>query len=175
MSTMNAQISNNRRLKKMTNIAWQNVPLRGRFVCLANDLLVFKKVIINPSKNTKGVATLVIPRGTVVYKSSDKGDDRNKCRAEQATVVKINPVDRGTFNLTMKEVQKAYSIHTFGYGTTDDKTSKVGQEFELTEGVFRFIYRPLTRVYPLKGFSFENDACESGIHFFTKLEQAIAY
>lgn len=166
MSTINAQISNNRKGRVFT---LGKAPVKGVFIKLEKDLIVYKKVVIQLKKETKGIATLVIPAGTVIYKANGVDrEDKNKCRAEQAIVLKVQ-------DLNGKEVKVGWSTHEFYPG--HNKTSKPGQEFERLGdwGSYRFVYRPLTKVFPLEAYSFDDEACKSGIHFFMTADQAISY
>lgn len=169
MSNINANIMLNRKLnQRNTVVICNSTPSNGKFVKLKNDILGHKKVYSTLNRENYALITLVIPEGTIVYKSSDGYGccDHGKCRAEKAIVVKINDVRSD------RSLKEAYSLHG-SYSKTYEKNKSF---IRLGDDKFHFIYHPLTTICPIgKLFSFQEEACAPGIHFFEDRDQAEAY
>jgi hypothetical protein len=108
-----------------------------------------------------GIATLVIPAGTIVFKSGS-GNDKNKCRAEKAIVVKVETREG-------KEVPRGVAMHAIR--VVNDPTNYIKD----CDKYYRAIYKALTVVTSEYGYCFDKSACRSGIHFFMTREEAINY
>jgi hypothetical protein len=163
MSTINANIVNNRKKQLGTRVIPKSTtPIKGAFVMLKNDIMVYKKVFIPTNDGLRyGVATLVIPAGTIVYKSDHRNNVANKCRAEKAIVIRVEDMEGNT-------VKRGFAMRTIG--CPKDRT-----KYYNDQGGYRLIYKELTVVTPEYGYSFSSHACTSGIHFFLTKARAVSY
>ena len=126
----------------------------SRFV-LDKDTIVYKKVFV-PSKRGKyligwnnekviqAIATLLIPKGAIVYgecytdnKNEKQSMERHQYRASRAKILKIKTIGG------KRKVEQAVS-----WWDAD------------------FIYKIGKTIRPTSGFSRSNEICQSGIHFF---------
>ena len=108
------------------------------------DVIGYKKVY---NRGRICIATLWIPKGTLVGAYDEKWNVNRKLRAEKALPLRIEllyPRDG-----QLKLVDSAYSWWDS-----------------------RFIYRTLQEAVPTRPFSRRRDECESGIHFFLARKEA---
>jgi hypothetical protein len=120
----------------------------SKFREVTEPLRVFKKVRVDAYYYGRGyaIANLIIPKGAFIYAGDTVGSmDRHdrKMRASEAKVHSIVGLDR-------KRLDRACS------------------SFAPT-----FVYRVGDVVRPVYGFSWEADQCESGIHFYLNLGDAL--
>lgn len=123
------------------------------------DRIVFKKAIL-PRTSDDGrqmcptaLVTLLIPKGTLFNPPQEK----SKCRAERATVLRIEKIENGKVT---KEIKSAHSYHQWAqYGK-----NRLDRPW-YTKGKKLFV----------RDFSCTSEACAEGIHFFETSELALNY
>lgn len=119
---------------------------------VTKPLHVFKKVFRGARHYGPVIANLIIPTGAHVYHNGDGAFDARikihyrKMRASKAYVHSLVPLHG---KLPLKSAVSGYSSN--------------------------FVYRPGESVVPTEGFSYDDGACGSGIHFFLNLADAMKY
>ena len=121
------------------------------FYEVVKPLYVFKKTITTGDTFRSCITNLIIPKGTIIYCCANVFDYFNqrsdrKMRASRAIV--------------HSSVRIA-------------DTNKTDNTWSLQDATF--IYKNGKTVNPRFGFSMKNSHCESGIHFFLNLQDAIDY
>lgn len=126
---------------------------RANFYTVKKDLKVFKSIHCTAPRNSsrymnKAIASLLIKKGSVIHAKLEYLNDtaNRKCRADSAYI------------------QKMYDFY-------DDKEITVG--FSGWDSSFR--YNTGKTVRPVGGFSYRPFICETGIHFFLQLQDALNY
>lgn len=154
------------------------IPIRGEFVKLTKDLLVYKKTRIRKPSGVSDIpclTTLIIPEGTIVFKSGSRGTynlNFGKCRAEKAYVVHTHII---TEDDTMGEKTEEASSLKETTLTIPRSQRHLYRADVACSGYRHMKYLSGKTVTPLFPFSTRKESCESGIHFFTDKKLALEY
>jgi len=137
---------------------------RKDFFKLTNDIKVWKRTN-SIAHMERCIVALLIPKGAVVYASNNYRDsiDYRKMRASEAIVHKQFLVG-----------QRFHMYDGTGPGAFETELYK---EVNKTISGFDYTFQYITgtSVAPEDGFSFNQRQCESGIHFFVNLADAMNY
>lgn len=114
------------------------------------------------------ILTLLIPKGTWVHKikDADKNEDEHqrKRRAEKVITLSILKAKGTTNSISLKKINN--SSHWSG-----SIIYEIGKETT----PFNEFYRPNCSSKSYYLFDNEDDICKSGIHYFSKLEDALSW
>ena len=137
---------------------------RKDFFKLTNDIKVWKRTN-SIAQMERCIVALLIPKGAVVYAPNNYRDsiDYRKMRASEAIVY--------------KQFLVGHKFHMYDGGGESVLETEFYKEVKKTVSGFdySFQYTTGTSVVPEDGFSFNQRQCESGIHFFVNLADAMNY
>jgi hypothetical protein len=143
---------------------------RKDFFKLTNDIKVWKRTN-SIAQMERCIVALLIPKGAVVYAPNNYRDsiDYRKMRASEAIVYKQFLVGHKFYmydGAGLGAVAHQGGFETEFYKEVKKTVSGFDYSFQYTTG---------TSVVPEDGFSFNQRQCESGIHFFVNLADAMNY
>jgi hypothetical protein len=155
---------------KIRNLLKGSTPVAGGFRVLDRDIIGYKQLTMNTKHGGRAIATLIIPKGTVVYQAANGTNDQMKCRAQKAYIFSITKIST-TDGRDLQKINKAFSHYRTHEPVTNDKRFVKACD----RSGHRMIYNTGEWIKPELPYSFVDDACESGIHFFLERERAVNY